>query len=156
MSYNIWNMSSIISSSFVAGIAKAGGSARLGGLLLFLFLNSCTPMTGGPCSYEDHPLSAEIISLHLMQDGTCEIQFQPRPEAADVSHPSLNGLGPYHPIIMARANGKPIHSSWLEENGLVIGKQFTLIVSIIEKGTCTPVQYREMILPTTLDPFVIR
>lgn len=134
-------------SGFFRDIYKAAGSMKPFWLLFFLLLSSCNPITGGSCSYKDHHIRCEITKLHLMRDGTCEIYFQPRLEAADISNAHLNDVDQYHPIVIERPSGERIDSSWLRENGINVGKRFSIVVSVIEKGTCTPIQYRKLYLP---------
>lgn len=129
---------------------------RVVGLLLLILVNSCSPITGGPCSYEDIRFRCEITGLEMLRDGACKIYFKSQNHAAHISYPHPTDSDQISSVVIMRPAGGRIDSVWLRGSRINIGASFTMVASVIRRGACTPIRYRELIFPSQVATFIVR
>ena len=98
-----------------------------------------TKIVGGPCSYQDHPGRAKILSVtpapRQDQKGLFEVRFSFQPqEPLEEKWGSLKGRR----FLMTLKGGRLPDREFLQRHDLKPGKELECTLSLITKGTCTP------------------
>lgn len=102
--------------------------------ILCLLLVGCIPPVGGPCSYEQHEGTAEVIGI---KDGYYQLKFTwlPKPNV------EFHSTG-FFPVSRLNGDVFEVRTTHAEVAGAVIGSRFHAEASVMTKGTCVPVDYR--------------
>ena len=101
---------------------------------LAVLLGGCIrPLVGGPCSYEQHPGIAQVISAN---DNGYQLMFRLLPEPGA-------GAQTKTAFPLERLNGE-IFEEGINHPGLAgasVGSRYYAKASVITSGTCTPVNF---------------
>ncbi|MFP5238863.1 MAG: hypothetical protein ACLGQW_03440 [Acidobacteriota bacterium] len=117
-----------------------------------LFAAICRPamaqapqaLRGGPCSYEEHPGTATIVSVTALPRTSPEayqphrilFTFQAEPMLAD----PLYAPGKVHEMTLT--GGAAPGRKFVEKYGITQGRKIPTVIRLIRGGTCTPVLFR--------------
>ena len=99
---------------------------------------------GGPCSYEEHPGTATIVSVTALPRTSSEayqphrilFTFQAEPMIAD----PLYAPGKVHEMTLT--GGAAPGAKFVEKYGITQGRKIPASIRLIRGGTCTPVLFK--------------
>jgi hypothetical protein len=97
------------------------------------------PLMGGPCEYKKYEGVAKIISINQRSypnSDLYEVKFLFYP-AQEIKEPFAQMEG--RELLLLTRRGSYPGATFLEENGIEVGRVFDCILNVIVKGTCTPV-----------------
>jgi len=110
-------------------------------LLSYGFLvnaDDASPIVGGPCAYKQYEGRARITSLTQRtnpRDDSYEVKFRFYP-TQKITEAFAHLDGKEH-LLLTKRQAYP-SASFIQGNGIEIGKEFDCILKVIVKGTCTP------------------
>jgi hypothetical protein len=96
------------------------------------------PLIGGPCSYSTYNGNATVTALNQGTDGYWMI-FDTTISGAQ---PTSSLYTPKGNSVWAKNPNGTTDTTWLTSQGITIGANFSVTVSIINSGSCTPVIYK--------------
>ena len=96
------------------------------------------PPPGGPCSYSTYNGNATVTALNPGSDGYWMI-----------FDTTISGTQPTSSLYTPKGNSVWVKNpngttdvNWLSSQGITVGANFSVTVSIINSGTCVPVIYK--------------
>ena len=96
------------------------------------------PSIGGPCDYKHYEGVAKIISINPRPGASperYEVRFEFYP-AQEIKEPFAQTEG--RKFLLLTRRGSYPGATFLDGNGIEVGKIFDCVLNVIAKGTCTP------------------
>lgn len=100
------------------------------------------PLIGGPCEYKQYEGIAEIISItqrNYPNSDSYEVKFLFYPDR-EIKEPFAQMEG--RELLLLTRRGSYPGATFLEENGIEVGRAFDCILNVIIRGTCTPTIFK--------------
>ncbi len=95
-----------------------------------------TPLVGGDCEYRQSKGKATILEIIEAEGGAC-----PEPRMVIFQFEAEDTPERHNGELLTIQDGKNPSLNWLQQNGIVVGKEFDCLRKEIQSGTCTPVFY---------------